>query len=284
MKPPLCMKMKMALGCGGGVAPVVVPFSFDIDTENIGISNNDQYRLPLFPGLTYNCTIDWGDGTQTTQTTDVSPTHTYATAGVYTIEITGTFPAIYNNNVDDELKIVGINTWGDIAWETMEGAFFGCLNIADGGYPSDVPDLSNCTSLESMLRTSGWNGPINDWDVSNITFMKSMLRNTPFNQPLDNWDMSNVTSVNEMLRSTDFDQDISAWSVPNCGVFTNFMNSTTWSTTNYGLFLVSLAGQSVQSGVTFGANSTQYPASAAAARQSLIDDDGWTFVDLGVAP
>ena len=65
-----------------------VPF---VSTWKTG-SDNESITLPLPSGYEYNFTVDWGD-TSTSQVTshdDTDKTHTYATAGTYTVTISGT--------------------------------------------------------------------------------------------------------------------------------------------------------------------------------------------------
>ncbi|MCP4966558.1 MAG: BspA family leucine-rich repeat surface protein, partial [bacterium] len=91
------------------------------------------------------------------------------------------------------------------------------------------------------------------WDTSNVTNMGGMFSNAPaFNQDLGGWEVSNVTTMASML------------------------DNTSLSIGNYDAALAGWAAQTVQSGVTLGANGLQYSLSAAD-RQSLIDDDGWTI-------
>lgn len=185
-------------------SPEFTGFTFTVKTDNTGTSNDNQFTLPLKSGQTYNCVINWGDGTSTTQTTDVSPTHTYPAIGTYTIEITGTFPAIYFNFGGDAQKLTTIIQWGNIAWGTFESAFAGCSQLTSvsgstantssvttmiamfrdcssmtsvdvGGFDTAlVTDMSfvffNCSSLISAPDVSGFNTAI-------VTDMSSMFRN-----------------------------------------------------------------------------------------------------------
>ena len=65
------------------------------NTANPGTSANNVITIPTNPTYTnYNYTVDWGDGTTTANAIGNS-THTYATPGIYTVSITGTFPAIF---------------------------------------------------------------------------------------------------------------------------------------------------------------------------------------------
>ncbi|MDO4759486.1 MAG: hypothetical protein Q4A30_01730, partial [Candidatus Saccharibacteria bacterium] len=78
--------------------------------------------------VSYNYTIDWGDGTGIeTKTDNTVPVHTYAVDGDYQIKIRGTFPGwtFLNNNshtiTDEEhaimaKKIIKLNQWGNIKW------------------------------------------------------------------------------------------------------------------------------------------------------------------------
>lgn len=43
-------------------------------------------------------------------------THTYPKAGTYTIAISGNFPRIYFNNIDDRQKILSVEQRGSISW------------------------------------------------------------------------------------------------------------------------------------------------------------------------
>ena len=59
-------------------------------TDNAGVSSSTQIELPLLSGGTYNFWIDWGDGSTTNVTSYSQRTHTYASAGTYTIRAAGT--------------------------------------------------------------------------------------------------------------------------------------------------------------------------------------------------
>lgn len=82
------------------------------NTTNLstGSSGNNQITIPTNPAFTYNYTVDWGDTNIDSNVTG-NITHTYTTPGIYTITITGTFPAIYFNNDGDRLKITEILSW-----------------------------------------------------------------------------------------------------------------------------------------------------------------------------
>ena len=153
---------------------------------------NNQITIPTNPGFTYDYTIDWGDSNTDTGITG-DATHTYATPGNYTISISGNFPAIYFNNTGDREKIIEITSWGNIQWQSMENAFYGCENLNFDAIPS--PDLSQVTSLKNMFREASlFNGILNSWDVSSITDISGMFQScNTFNRPLDGWSTGNIT-------------------------------------------------------------------------------------------
>ena len=123
-----------------------------------------KLTLPVNDGIghMYNFTIDWGDGTiesigspttagemlrGTTYGFGEEPpaiSHDYATAGIYTIEITGTFEAwtffdgISTSN--DHNKLIRVHSFGDLGYENLSYAFRNCTNLTHfaGGYTENV--------------------------------------------------------------------------------------------------------------------------------------------------
>lgn len=192
-----------------------IPFITTWKTDNPGISNNNQITIPTHALSTYNYTVDWGDLTTPTNHTG-NATHTYATAGTYTVSITGLFPRIFFGGISDEQKILTVEQWGDNQWTTMNAAFEDCINLQ--GNFTDSPDLSNVTNMSRMFTdASSFNYPIGDWDVSNVTNMNSLFFGaTSFNQDIGNWNVGNATDMSDMFRvASGFNQDIGNWNVSN---------------------------------------------------------------------
>ncbi|MEQ9231153.1 MAG: hypothetical protein RIF46_10760, partial [Cyclobacteriaceae bacterium] len=106
-------------------------------TDNTGPSEDNQIMIPVKSGHTYDYTVYWGDGTVDENVTGAI-THTYPEAGTYSVAISGDFPAIYFNNAGDKEKLLSIDNWGDIAWESMVSAFRGCSNMTLTA--TDAPD------------------------------------------------------------------------------------------------------------------------------------------------
>ena len=207
---------------------------------------SETITVPTFAGETYNYTIDWGDGTVETITTDASPTHTYAAVGTQTITITGQFPRIYFNNSGDKDKIQTIDQWGGISWTSMENAFYGCTNLEVNA--TDAPNLSgatsmfrafeNCTSLTTP-NLSGWdvstiqtmyyafqgctnfNGDVTTWDVSGVQIFTAMFVDcSSFNQDISSWVTENATSMESMFNgASSFNRPIGGWDVSGVNQF-----------------------------------------------------------------
>ncbi len=197
-------------------------------------SANESITIPT-TGTGYNYSIDWGDGTTESGLTG-NASHSYATADTFTVEISGDFSRIYFNNPspsigDNSTKILSIEQWGDIEWQSMESAFTGCANLTSNA--SDVPDLSNVTSMYAMFRNaSSFNQSIDSWEVSNVTSMRYMFLNaSSFNQDIGNWDVSNVTNMSSMFNgASSFNQDIGDWDVSNVSTTSNmFVNASSFN-------------------------------------------------------
>ena len=178
---------------------------------------SESITVPFGAVGTYNCTIDWGDGSPLSTITtynDSDLTHTYAVAGTYTVTIAGTAPWLYFNDGGDKLKIKSITQWGTLGWVSCEKAFFGCTNLTSSA--TDEPDVGNVTSFYYMFYgCTAFNQDIGGWDVSSGTNFYAMLRScTAFNQDIGSWDVSSGTNFYNMLRNCPaFNQDIGSWDV-----------------------------------------------------------------------
>lgn len=208
-------------------------FTTTWQTDNPGTSASNQITIPT-TGAGYNYEIDWGDGSININVLgDI--THTYPSAGMYTVKIRGSFPGIYFNDGGDKEKILSVENWGANSWTSMEAAFFGCINLAVNA--TDAPDLSGATSLAQTFKgATAFNNTINSWDVSTImnlteTFsqainfnqdlsgwtttavelMDATFSQSGFNMPIDAWDVSNVISMESMFAESPYNQPLSSW-------------------------------------------------------------------------
>lgn len=111
---------------------------------------NESMTIPT-TGTSYNYDVDWeNDGVFDDIGLTGNASHIYTTAGTYTVAIRGSFPRIYFNNSGDKDKIMSVEQWGNIAWSSMEGAFYGCNNLVINA--TDSPDLSNVINMVNMFR------------------------------------------------------------------------------------------------------------------------------------
>lgn len=180
---------------------------------------NEVITIPTTgPGYNYN--VNWGDGNSSTATGNVS--HTYKNLGIYTISITGTFPRIYFDGTGSKDKIIEISQWGANIWESMNGAFRGCINMNITA--TDVPILSGVTDMSNMFYECKKFNPtgaaataFNNWHTDGVTNMDGMFFGTTiFNQDIGKWNTANVTSMRAMFEGTAaFNQDINSWNTAN---------------------------------------------------------------------
>lgn len=224
------------------------PFVTTWQTDNPGDSADNQIALPLVANGSYDFTVDWGDGSSDTITAwdDPAATHTYPTAGQYTVTITGTIEGWQFMKGDtpavlgwaDGQKLLTVSSWGTLAFGATSGQFAGASNVVIAA--TDAPDLSKTTSLYSAFYNadsltdedfSAWdtstitdmtamffyadsfNGNVSTWDTSSVTGMRNMFTSAyAFNGDLSAWNTSSVTNMAGMFEDTPaFDSNLAAW-------------------------------------------------------------------------
>ena len=169
-------------------------------------------------------TVDWGDGNTITASGSVS--HTYNTAGDYTIQVTGGLTGFHLNDADDASKLVSLDQWGDTRWTTMENAFYGADNMVYNA--TDSPDLGLVSDMSRMFAdATSFNGTLSGWDVSSVTVIYSMFEGaTSFNQPLNSWNVSSTTDMSNMFKGASFfNQTLNSWDVSSVNSMTSMFTS-----------------------------------------------------------
>jgi len=222
---------KTAISFGGSDFWIVkisepLPFVTTWDTRIVG-GFEGLIRINTYENLNYDYNVDWGDGfTSSNVSGDI--THFYEDSGIYEVTINGDFPGIdLGSSTLDKRKLVEINQWGDISWETFENAFNGCLNLDVKA--TDTPDLSSVQSIQAIFggcTSLVGNESFELWDVSNITDAKAAFAaaNT-FNQDIGLWDVNRVEDMAAMfLNCENFNQDISSWDVSNVQTMQQLFN------------------------------------------------------------
>ena len=256
-------------------------FVFKVTTT----SPSENFTIKCQNVGTFSATVDWGDGGGTSDITtynDADLSHTYASAGTYTISITGTFPSIYMNNSASAPKIVEVVDLGDVGWTRLNNAFYGCTNMTS--FASDNADTSSVTNMYAMFYgcSSLTSLDVSGFDTSSVTNMYTMFYSC---SSLTSLDVSgfNTSSVNTMysmfflcssLKSLDvsgFDTSsvtnisymfqnctaltglrIRDWNVEAVTSATSFCQNANnaLSTDEYSNVLINWGAQSVQSGVS----------------------------------
>ena len=173
---------------------------------------NERITIPV-GGATGTYTVYWGDGSKSAGVAG-DQTHAYAEPGNYAVSITGNFTQIQlHKNGSNAEKLVSIDRWGDIRWESMDRAFKGASNMVYRA--TDAPNLSGVTSMQRMFTdTPSFDGDLSGWDVSSVTDMSRTFRASSFNGDVSSWNVSGVTDMASMFaHTTAFDGDLSGWDV-----------------------------------------------------------------------
>ncbi|MHA1518963.1 MAG: BspA family leucine-rich repeat surface protein [Promethearchaeota archaeon] len=190
------------------------------DTRSLctGSSAVNQISLPLIASGSYNFSVQWGDGTSDHIVTGnySAANHTYSSAGIYSVNITGNLEGWQFNYLGDRLKLFNISQWGSVNLGNAGGYFKDCANL--NLKATDAINLTGTTTLYQAFRgctNLGNNGNMNRWDVSSVTDMGDMFGYaSSFNQDISGWDVSSVTTMYYMFhQASAFDQNIGSWDV-----------------------------------------------------------------------
>lgn len=231
-------------------------FEFTVKTDNSGVSSSTQFKLPLISSGSINFTVDWGDGNSDVITTfnQAETTHTYSSAGTYTVKIAGILKGFRFAGGGDRLKFLQVKSWGCLHINT-NAAFQSCSNMTCTAVDSPRITATDFTSL--FLDCTAFNGNVGNWDVSTVTNMNNLFLNaTSFNNSgstsINNWNVSNVTTMSQTLRNArSFNQPIGKWDVGKVTTMWTMMQQTlsfeqelsSWNTGNvtimHGLFAAS---------------------------------------------
>lgn len=187
-------------------------FTFGIQTVGV----NDTFALPLEASGTYNFTVDWGDGNSNDITVwnHADVTHTYATGGAHTINISGTIKGWRFNNSGDCAKMYDVSAFGPLNLGNLNGYFHGCTNLTISA--TDRLDLTNTTTLVNCFRLCNSLTTVPSmikWDTSSVIDMRYMFYNcSSFDQNIGSWDTSSVIDMQYMFyKCSSFNQNIGSW-------------------------------------------------------------------------
>ena len=294
-------------------------FVIKIDTTKVP-STNTVFELPLSASKQYSFSVDWWDGNHNSYAgwgvPSLGAKHTYAAPGTYTVRITengqGGFPhfnARYYPLVGgfpmESKKLISIEQWWTIHWESMNSAFLGAENLVLNA--TDVPNLSQVSDFSQMFRRNfnlvdthwkmahwdmshatnlsfmfqlarKFNTDISSRNTANVTNMSNLFDNAGlFNQPIGTWNVEKVENMNEMLPYTAaFNQNLGAWNPKSLVSATSFFNSSSAiSRENYDALLKGRSTKTVKSWTNFTVGGQKY-CLGATARDTLIQK-WWTI-------
>ena len=225
LSPNTSYEVYVKTDCGAQQSNFVGPVSFTTSSDSAAAFittwqttvSNESITIPT-TGTGYSYSVDWGDG-QTGNGYTGDATHVYSAPGTYTVSINGSFPRIYlNNTAVDRMKLKSIEQWGTQAWQSMNGAFAGAVNLVSNA--TDMPDLSMVTDMYGMFayaRKFNGDSAMGNWDVANVTNMYGMFAGASvFNADIKGWNVGNVNTMENMFYgATLFNRNLSDWNVSN---------------------------------------------------------------------
>jgi len=143
-------------------------------------SDGDSFNLRGKSGPTYDCTVDWGDGSTSAISTvaaesEAALTHVYSTAGTYTIRVSGTFPRINMRQSTTRTALITVENLGVMGWDSngLHRGFEQCNRMTS--FVAGNTDTSAITTLFRTFRLCDRATSINlsGMDTSNVTSMES---------------------------------------------------------------------------------------------------------------
>jgi len=176
---------------------------FVINMELVYEISESEVNLPIqIPVTGDGISINWGDGT-----TNTSTTHSYTSAGTYTITISGTITYLdYITNPEGKNNLTECNNFGNL--NTNHISFCGCskLKKVPDMLPPILTDLSSmfkdCISFTGIINSLS-NGQLDKWTTTNVTNMSSMFEgctNLVANPSFMYGKMDNVTNFSFMYK------------------------------------------------------------------------------------
>jgi surface protein len=246
---------------GLNIAPFITSWKTTSADESVTIPTGGGTDTPNFVFI-----VLWGDGSIDTYTgDDPDPTHTYADAGTYSVQIAGDFPHFRPDAEGDLDQLVSIDQWGEVAWYSMNHSFAWAKNMTLKA--TDTPELSNVSSTRAMFKgATKFNGDVGHWNTAAVDTLADMFSGaSSFDQDIGDWDISGVVS----LHDTD-----------------GFLNGSGLTRSNYDSLLVGWATQSgLSQNLTLNVGDVQYTNSPGvrSAREKFLEENGlnWTIVDGG---
>ena len=163
----------LATAIAAGATKITAEFGNISDTTNLTVTKPDWWELEVTTTSSsqnmtiqmdgpVNLTVDWGDGIEEA-TSLTSLTHTYASAGVYTLRIGGQASRIHFDNPDAQARLTGILSVVQAisGLTSFENTFNNCSNLTGSIHAGLFDNAPLVTSFQSTFANcSGLTGSI----------------------------------------------------------------------------------------------------------------------------
>ncbi len=147
-------------------------------------------------------------------------------------------------------------------------------------------NVSNVKTMKWMFWEAFlFNHNLDTWDVSNVTSMEGMFGGaSSFNAYIGSWNVGNVANMDWMFWSAlSFNHDLGKWDVSKVTSMANMFDNVKLANAKYNSLLLGWSQQTLQSNVKFDAGTSNYSnGTPSDARQSIIDNFGWSITDGGM--
>lgn len=192
-------------------------------TDNPGVTNSQSIKLPLVAGGTYNFVVQWGDGSDNiiTSWNAAATTHSYASAGTYTVTINGTLTGWQFADLGDKSKITNISKWAILRLTDVGEYFAGANNMTITA--TDIPDFTGITNFTRIfhLCSSLTTVPnMGQWNVSSVVTFEGAFRfATNFNEDIGAWNTVSATNMGAMFENAEkFNYSLNSWNMTSVGL------------------------------------------------------------------
>jgi len=185
-----------------------------------------------------------------------------------------------------------INFNADLSgWDVSNVTDMRAMFAAAESFNSDISgwDVSHVTDMSTMFADAHtFNSDISEWDVSNVTDMTAMFADAEsFNVNIGVWDVSKVSNMLAMFaEAIVFNQNLGGWNIESATFMNVMFTNSGMSAENYGATLTGWSNLvNIPESITLGAENIEYcnNSEAATARETLINDYGWTIEgDVGI--
>lgn len=186
-------------------------------------------------------------------------------------------------------KLLEITQWGCYRHGTSP-SFYGCSELDVTA--TDVPDLSGTNSIAGMFRGCVklvGNASFANWDTRHIqlfgTGNNGFIRDCKlFNAPISGWDTSSAVAYNEFAFGANaLDQNFGGYNMENTSLISNMLRDSNLSVANYSNTLIGWASQNLKPNLTLRSRGLRYNAAGQTARQYIINNFNWTFLEDSLA-